>query len=313
MVFITRLIFFTILLTSATHASEGKRYIGIFDATVAATGHLNLMMRQIEISTSGEIRKIQKIEPIAIRLEGLNAPIEFFSNQPINLSDELKKTNQNGHLKLICPSCSSNIPIEIKTQYEMHSEFTLTQSIVDIKIQIAEFKKDIEDRAIAHDRAIQRAKADAAAAKKEEEKRRIAFLERHHRRCLSFGFKANTEGYAQCRLKLELAEQQTERDLAISEAEDRRTRANSKERAEQLKRDQDERRRYHEAQLAEQKRQRDTAAGLALMQMGSNIASGGYTQPPAPARPMPPSNQTIVTPSGRIVNCNTVGTITNCF
>lgn len=293
------------LLSAATYAADTRKYIGIFDATVGETGHLNLMLRQVEISTSGEIQRTQNNEPIAMRLEGLNNPIEFISNEALNLSEELKKANRNGALTLICHGCSSNIPPEIQKRYEMHSSYTLSQSITDIKIKIASFKKDIEDRAAVHERAIKQAKADAAAWKKEEEKRRIAFLERHHRKCLSFGFKANTEGYAQCRLKLELAEQQSERDAAFADTEERRRQADNKVRAEQIKRDEDERRRYSQAQLAEQKRQRDAAAGLALMQMGSVLAN--------PPKPPPPTSQTIVTPGGRIVNCHTTGTVTNCF
>lgn len=302
---IRNLLILSYLLSAATYAVDARKYIGIFDASVGETGHLNLMLRQVEVSTSGKIQRTQNNEPIAMRLEGLNNPIEFTSNEELNLSEELKKANRNGALTLICLGCSSNIPTEIQNQYEMHNSYTLTQSISDIKIKIASFKKDIEDRAIAQDRAIKQAKADAAALKKEEEKRRIAFLERHHRKCLSFGFKTSTEGYAQCRLKLELAEQQAERDATFADAEERRRQADNKERAEQIKRDQDEKRRFNQAQLAEQKRQRDAAAGLALMQMGSSLVN--------PPKPPPPANQTIVTPSGRIVNCHTTGTVTNCF
>jgi hypothetical protein len=302
---IRNLLILSYLLSAATYAADAEKYIGIFDASVGETGHLNLMLRQVEVSTSGKIQRNQINEPIAMRLEGLNNPIEFISNEVLNLSEELKKANRNGALTLICLGCSSNIPTEIQNRYEMYSSYTLTHSIADIKMKIANFKKDIEDRAAVHDRAIKQAKADAAAWKKEEEKRRIAFLERHHRKCLSFGFKANTEGYAQCRLKLELAEQQSERDATFAEAEERRRQADNKVRAEKIKRDEDESRRYNQAQLAEQKRQRDAAAGLALMQMGSGLVN--------PPKPPPPANQTIVTPSGRIVNCNTVGTVTNCF
>jgi hypothetical protein len=100
--------------------------------------------------------------------------------------------------------------------------------------------------------------------------------------CKSYGFKPGTNSYGECRQRLDFSRQQVA----------------------QKQREHEEQKRQYDAQLAEQKRQRQAAAGLALMQMSSGLMN--------PPKPPPPTNQTIVTPGG-IVNCHTTGTVTNCF
>lgn len=109
--------------------------------------------------------------------------------------------------------------------------------------------------------------------------------------CQSYGFKPGTTSFGECRQKLDFAKQQ----------------------AAQRQREYEEQKRQYDAQLEEQKRRRQAAAGLALMQMGSGIASGTYNSPLAPPRPPAPRSETIIMPGGKIVNCHTTGTVTNCF
>ena len=109
--------------------------------------------------------------------------------------------------------------------------------------------------------------------------------------CRGYGFKPGSNAYGECRQKLDFAKQQ----------------------ASQKEREYEEQKRQYDAQLEEQKRRRQAAAGLALMQMGSGIASGTYNSPLAPPRPPAPTSETIIMPGGRIVNCHTTGTVTNCF
>lgn len=109
--------------------------------------------------------------------------------------------------------------------------------------------------------------------------------------CKSYGFKPGSTAFGECRQKLDFAKQQ----------------------AAQKQREYEEQKRQYDAQLEEQKRRRQAAAGLALMQMGSGIASGTYNSPLAPPRPPAPSSETIIMPGGRIVNCHTTGSVTNCF
>jgi hypothetical protein len=101
--------------------------------------------------------------------------------------------------------------------------------------------------------------------------------------CKGYGFKPGTNSYGECRQRLDFTRQQ----------------------AAQKQQEYEEQKRQNDMQIAEQKRQRQAAAGLALMQMSSGLVT--------PPKPPSPTNQTIVTPGGRIVNCHTTGTVTNCF
>ena len=104
--------------------------------------------------------------------------------------------------------------------------------------------------------------------------------------CRKYGFRPKSNEYAQCRLQIDQARQEGQRQQA-----------------------------QYEAQIAEQKKQRSQAAGLALMQMGAGISSGaynasnGYGSLPTPPNP----NRTYILPGGRIMNCTTTGSVTNCF
>lgn len=291
--------------SGAAQVSESGSYVGIFDATMADTGELSIMIRKVNTSPTGQITidTSQKLPPLAF-LIGFTGSSQLSLPEKANISNLLQKQTKNGKLTIFCNGCTENIPIEISKKYEITNSFELKSDIFQLKQDISNFNKAISASLAEQQRKDREAALLVIAQKKEEELSRKKFLARHEIKCKSFGFKPNTESYAQCRLKLELAERQTERDAAIAESNERGRQFDNKERAEQLKRDQDEKRRYHEAQLAEQKRQRDTAAGIALMQMGSSILN--------PPKPPPPTNQTIVTPGG-IVNCHTTGTVTNCF
>jgi len=68
--------------------------------------------------------------------------------------------------------------------------------------------------------------------------------------------------------------------------------------------------------------QRERQQGLRQMEFGLRLLSGqrpidavnsiGTARPIAP-NPPSPINQTIITPSGRMINCTTTGSLTNCY
>ena len=111
--------------------------------------------------------------------------------------------------------------------------------------------------------------------------------------CRKYGFKPKTNEYASCRLQIDQAKQDAQRQQAQF----------------------NEQQKQYQAQLEEQKKQRSRAAGLALMQMGAGISSGAYNANNAyGALPTPPNpNRTYVLPGGKVMNCTTTGTVTNCF
>jgi len=111
--------------------------------------------------------------------------------------------------------------------------------------------------------------------------------------CQKYGFKPRSNEYASCRLQIDQAKQDAQRQEAQF--------------AEQQK--------QYEAQLEEQKRQRKIASGIALMQMGAGLSSGAYNANNAyGALPTPPNpNRTYVLPGGKMMNCTTTGSVTQCF
>jgi hypothetical protein len=117
--------------------------------------------------------------------------------------------------------------------------------------------------------------------------------------CKKFGFKPQTANYADCRLKIEIANRQALQQQAHYE---------------------EQKRRYDE-QLAAIKIEKDHQRNLKQLELGLRMMSGQPIQdavretagmPPLP-KPPGPVNQTIIMPGGRIVNCHTTGTVTNCF
>jgi hypothetical protein len=118
--------------------------------------------------------------------------------------------------------------------------------------------------------------------------------------CQGYGFKLQTVSYAECRMKLDFAknesikqQQQYERDLA-----------------------------EYQNKLAEIQKERDKQRALRQLELGLRMMAGqppieaigsvGTNTPIAPQRPSS-INQTITLPNGKMINCSTSGTITNCF
>ena len=111
--------------------------------------------------------------------------------------------------------------------------------------------------------------------------------------CKKYGFKPKTNEYASCRLQIDQARQDAQRQQAQYSQQQQQ----------------------YQAQQEEQKRQRSVAAGLALMQMGAGISSGAYNPSNGyGSLPTPPNlNRTYILPNGKVMNCTTTGTVTNCF
>jgi hypothetical protein len=115
--------------------------------------------------------------------------------------------------------------------------------------------------------------------------------------CKKYGFKSGTTDYAKCRQQIDLAREQANQQRLKYEEEQR----------------------IYNAQVEEQKKQRQKAASMALLGMGLGMMSGqnpggGYSNfsgsPPVPPQNL---NRTYILPGGKIMNCNSTGSVTNCF
>jgi hypothetical protein len=111
--------------------------------------------------------------------------------------------------------------------------------------------------------------------------------------CKKYGFRSGSNEYASCRLQIDQARQDAQRQQAQFQQQQRQ----------------------YEAQLEAQRDARSRAAGLALLNLGLGTMASGNLPGTAPVAPVPPQNfnRTYTLPGGRIMNCTTTGTMTNCF
>ncbi len=115
--------------------------------------------------------------------------------------------------------------------------------------------------------------------------------------CIKYGFKRGTNEFAQCKLQIDQAKQDTQRQQAQYAQQQQK----------------------YEADLKAYKRQREDARDMALLGLGLGLLGGGGSQGssagPAPIPPPIPSNEfrRYSLPNGKIMQCNTFGTVTNCF
>ena len=118
--------------------------------------------------------------------------------------------------------------------------------------------------------------------------------------CKKYGLKPQSSGYAECRMRIDLAKTE------------------SKRQQEQYERAQAEHSRQIAAIEKEQERQRamrQLELGLRMMggqSIGSALNSVGTGMPIAPTPPVP-TNQIITLPGGKVINCTTMIAVTNCF
>lgn len=118
--------------------------------------------------------------------------------------------------------------------------------------------------------------------------------------CKRYGLKPQTSGYGECRMRLDFAKAESQRQQA------------------QYEREQAE----YQRQMAALERERERRRAAALVEIGARMMGGqspinalgslGTGAPIAPTRPAP-IDQTITLPGGRMINCTTMGTMTNCF
>lgn len=118
--------------------------------------------------------------------------------------------------------------------------------------------------------------------------------------CVQYGFRVNTNEFAQCKLQLNQARLQMQQQ---------------QNQYQEQKRQYDEQQALIEKERKRQQSQRlfDMSQRLANGQSITEVGRAGMGLPPLQPPTAPLQNQTFVLPNGRVVNCNTTGTITNCF
>ena len=118
--------------------------------------------------------------------------------------------------------------------------------------------------------------------------------------CKKYGLNPLVTGYAECRMRIDFAKAETKRQH------------------EQYERAQAE----YDRQVAVVENERERQRALRQLELGLRMMGGqspvsalnslGTGMPIAPTRPSP-INQTITLPGGKMINCTTLGPVTNCF
>ena len=108
-----------------------------------------------------------------------------------------------------------------------------------------------------------------------------------HATCAKYGFQANTNEYAQCRMQIDTARKQAE-----------------------------EQERQYQEQVAAQARAKEKAQGEALFLFGMGLLSGAQPNAQSSNLPFiqpPRTRHTYTLPNGTMMTCTTKGGFTNCF
>lgn len=127
----------------------------------------------------------------------------------------------------------------------------------------------------------------------------VAYSDPDDATCKGYGFKPKTTSYAECRQKIEMFKAESQQRQAVYEAQ---------------KKQYDEQVAAIEKERKRQASMRSFTYGMALLGGQTPMQAYGTSQgyPPAPQAPSP-LNQSYTFPNGKMMNCTTVGSTTNCF
>lgn len=120
------------------------------------------------------------------------------------------------------------------------------------------------------------------------------------RTCHKYGLQPGSSGYAECRMKIDMARQEAIRDHQRYERE----LAAYNQRVAELKREQERQRNLRQLELGLR-----MMGGQSVGDAARSVGTGAPITPPRPAI----QNQTIILPGARPIHCSTVGTVTTCM
>lgn len=186
---------------------------------------------------------------------------------------------------------------EIEKRKLFAEQIKKRNEVIDKEVQV--WKDEMKIARQKDNERIQREKLEIARAEQERIKREGDGTS-DDLLCKKYGLQPQTGGYAECRMRLDFAK------------------AESQKKQDQYQAEQDE----YERRVAAIEREREKQRGMRQLELGLRMMGGqrpidainsvGTGMPIAPSRPAP-INQTITMPNGRMINCTTLGTNTNCF
>lgn len=218
----------------------------------------------------------------------------------LDLKSVANSIKGGGQLTITCATCDDKVRpnsaegINIPSAPSVNTAIRISISDSEIAVFKRQITKDEKER---HGK---QAEKEIAARKEQERIQKEGDGSPDDLTCKKYGFKPNTENYAQCRLQIDIARKEAAQKQAAY----------------------DEQKRQYDAQVAAVEKERERRQASALMEFGLRLMGGqspanaavsvGTGAPSTPPTP-PMTNQTYMLPGGRMMNCTTAGSITNCY
>ena len=282
----------------------GTKYLGIGSVISSYQIERSYIAREESKKPKFELDYSQSRDDVAqlkINLAGSQAIKQVFINDV-----PLEKLNNNGTItfenRLNFGNNTFNVRIVNDANYQETKSVAIYRKTDEEKRKIAEAERLEKQRQIEAERQERVRLANAEKARKLEAERIIREGDGtpDDLLCKKYGLRPQTEGYSTCRMKLDFARMEIKRE------QDRYEREKA----------------AYEEQVAALEKEKERQRSMRLLELGFKMMagqspngspnSGGYGYPIGPP-PQMPLNQTIRLPNGRMVNCQTMGTFTNCF
>lgn len=265
------------------------------------------------------LREVSISAPGSTQLE---IPVRFRSGQvELDLNDVIQKIRPNVEYTISCPRCEPYLlglrgkysdvpsPPQLNTVAKFvinSSEYNLIKRRVQEKnAATARLERErkqaerIRQQELAQEKREREAQIRKADADRKLELTRIAREgdgSSDDLLCKKYGFKPNTQSYANCRMQIDVAKREMQQQQAFYQAQQQQ---------------------IQQAQEAERKRRQSAfMLGMGLRMMGGQSASGAAIDQSVGApmyQPPPPSSRTYTLPNGRMMTCTSNGSFTNCY
>lgn len=261
-------------------------------------------------------RQVLRVEGLGISADVANQAPYYRDKAVYDMRELVGLANSPGFLTLTCNFCKRRFDYPNERGLPPLPAQNKTILIMVTSDDIAKYKDyaaDITKQKKADELVQQKLASEKKANEERELKERALAMKIEKERigregdgspddltCKKYGFKPNTDGYAQCRLQIDLVRNDALQKQAAY----------------------DEQLRQYEAQVAAANRERERRKNEALTEFGLRMMSGqspisaaasvGTGAPMGPP-PIPTSSRTYTLPGNKIMTCTTTGSMTNCY
>ena len=317
-----------LLLPAIAYSQQGEpaipdsptEYTGIFEANVSNDGLMIVKVSRIarkvnpfHKSDNGFQRSGWEGFAPKFEIRGLGTS-KFVGiskvDETIDLYGLIDPKITKGVIDVICTNCTQSLPPEIASEFDISTSVRLGVSVEEVKANVKKYRASVEER--QKNRAKEIAERKYKEQQEEIRKAREGDDSYEDKTCKKFGYKFPSVAYSDCRLKIELAQREAAERKIEFEAQMKVYRAQQAEYEEKN-------RIYQERVDKDAKRiQAQRSLDMGLRMMGGQSPQDAYLSigTGAPIAPLAPQEsilpRTYVMPGGKVMNCTTTGSVTNC-